>query len=109
MQHGYESIIATLSEEKLSAIRSPFAYNGWDWTLDEEEIASYNPEPPSSSGPVIGGNADILYNQMNVQTVQTVRYGRRGRTCRQSIKQILILHFNFFPNFYIYIRIVFDL
>ena len=59
MQHGYKSIIATLSEEKLSATRALFAYNGWDWTLDEEEIASYNPEPPSSSGPVIGGNADI--------------------------------------------------
>ena len=51
-------VTVTLSEEKLSAIRALFAYNGWDWTPDEEEILSDNPELPSSSGPVIEGNAD---------------------------------------------------
>ncbi|XP_056021995.1 uncharacterized protein LOC130054918 [Ostrea edulis] len=48
-------VTATLSEEKLSAVRALFAYNGWDWDAEEEEVISE--EVPSSPGLAIEGNA----------------------------------------------------
>ena len=43
-------VTITLSEEELSAVRALFAYNGWDWNPEQEEVVS--DEMPSTSGVV---------------------------------------------------------